>query len=81
MRFAEFYPRYLAEHSNRTCRRLHFLGTTLGLIAALHAFSTLNFWWIAAGLPHDTTMDQVEHKPDAALEGLIRDELDLPPGE
>ena len=38
-------------------------------------------WWIAAGLPHDTTMDQVEHKPDAALEGLIRDELDLPPGE
>jgi hypothetical protein len=24
--FAEFYPFYLTEHSNRTCRRLHFLG-------------------------------------------------------
>ena len=21
--FAEFYPFYLSEHSNRTCRRLH----------------------------------------------------------
>ena len=37
-------------------------------------------WWIAAGLPHDKTMDQVELKPDAALEGLIRAELGLPPG-
>ncbi|MEJ8568997.1 DUF962 domain-containing protein [Elongatibacter sediminis] len=27
--FGEFYPYYLAEHSNRTCRRLHFVGTTL----------------------------------------------------
>jgi hypothetical protein len=27
MGFPEFYPRYLAEHSNRTCRRLHFAGT------------------------------------------------------
>jgi len=26
MGFAAFYPRYLAEHSNRTCRRLHFVG-------------------------------------------------------
>ena len=30
--FAEFYPFYLAEHSNRTCRRLHFLGSTLALV-------------------------------------------------
>jgi len=28
--FAEFYPYYLSEHSNRTCRRLHFIGSTLG---------------------------------------------------
>ena len=38
--FAEFYPFYLGEHANRTCRRLHFIGTTLGLLcfilAALH---------------------------------------------
>jgi hypothetical protein len=29
--FAEFYPFYLGEHSNRTCRRLHFLGDSLSL--------------------------------------------------
>jgi hypothetical protein len=50
MRLAEFYPRYLAEHSSRACRRLHFLGTSLGLAAALHALSTLNFWWLLAGI-------------------------------
>jgi hypothetical protein len=49
-RFGEFYPFYLSQHANRTCRRLHFVGTTLGLVAALHAFSTLNFWWLAAGV-------------------------------
>jgi hypothetical protein len=29
--FAQFYPFYLGEHSNHTCRRLHFLGSTLAL--------------------------------------------------
>jgi hypothetical protein len=30
--FAEFYPAYLAEHRNLTCRRLHFVGSTLALL-------------------------------------------------
>ncbi|CAM8663879.1 COG4323 Predicted membrane protein [Comamonadaceae bacterium] len=30
--FAEFYPFYLGEHSNTTCRRLHFVGSTLSLV-------------------------------------------------
>lgn len=30
--FAEFYSFYLSEHSNRTCRRLHFLGSSLALV-------------------------------------------------
>jgi hypothetical protein len=30
--FAEFYPFYLGEHTNRTCRRLHFAGSTLALV-------------------------------------------------
>jgi hypothetical protein len=29
--FAEFYPFYLGEHRNRTCRRLHFVGSSLAL--------------------------------------------------
>ena len=29
--FAEFYPFYLGEHANRTCRRLHFVGSSLAL--------------------------------------------------
>lgn len=36
-RFADFYPFYLSEHANRTCRRLHFIGTTLGLAFLLYA--------------------------------------------
>ncbi|WP_295520917.1 DUF962 domain-containing protein [Limnohabitans sp. Rim8] len=30
--FAEFYPFYLSEHSHRTCRRMHFVGSTLSLM-------------------------------------------------
>ncbi len=33
--FSEFYPYYLSEHSNRICRRLHFIGSTAGLVCLL----------------------------------------------
>lgn len=42
----EFYPYYLGEHSNRTCRRLHFVGTTLGLLMVLVAVTTRTWWLI-----------------------------------
>jgi hypothetical protein len=35
--FREFYPDYLAQHSNRTSRRLHVVGTLLALLIALLA--------------------------------------------
>jgi hypothetical protein len=33
--FAEFYPFYLQEHSNLTCRRLHFVGSSLVLVSLM----------------------------------------------
>ncbi len=33
--FREFYPFYLGEHSNRTCRRLHFIGSCLVLLTLI----------------------------------------------
>jgi hypothetical protein len=47
---AEFYPFYLSEHSNRTSRRLHFVGTSLGLVWLAAAILTLNGWFLLAGL-------------------------------
>lgn len=40
--FREFYPYYLSEHADRTCRRLHFVGTSLviGIVATSIATST-----------------------------------------
>jgi len=48
--FREFYPFYLSEHSNRTCRRLHFLGSPLALVCLVLLISTGNPAWLLAGL-------------------------------
>ncbi len=47
---AEFYPFYLSEHSSRTSRRLHFVGTSLGLAWLVAALATLNAWFLLGGL-------------------------------
>lgn len=45
--FAEFWPYYVREHSVPACRALHFIGSTLALVAlTLGIF--LNPWWFAA---------------------------------
>lgn len=46
--FAEFYPFYLAEHSNRISRRLHFIGSTGVLLCVVLLFITRNPWWLLA---------------------------------
>jgi hypothetical protein len=48
--FAEFYPFYLGEHSNRTCRRLHFLGSSLGLVCLGMMFMTGKPQYLLYGL-------------------------------
>jgi hypothetical protein len=48
--FREFYPFYLGEHQNPTCRRLHFVGTSLLLLTLLAAIATRH-WWLLWLLP------------------------------
>jgi hypothetical protein len=42
--FAKFYPYYLSEHQNLTCRRLHFIGSSLILV--LLAYTTITEQWV-----------------------------------
>lgn len=44
--FREFYPFYLSEHVNRTCRRLHFVGTCLVLVVIVTAAYTRDLRWL-----------------------------------
>jgi hypothetical protein len=48
--FREFYPYYLGEHADRTCRRLHFIGSTLVLGCLVLAIAQANPWWLL-GMP------------------------------
>ena len=48
--FAEFYPWYLSEHRNPTCRRLHFIGSTLSLICLWALIWTRQPLFFVAGL-------------------------------
>lgn len=42
--FREFYPFYLSEHRNPTCRKLHFAGSTLVIAVLVAAAVTGNPW-------------------------------------
>ena len=49
-RFADFYPFYLGEHSNKVCRRLHFVGSTLVLVCLFKLVTTSDLTWLLYGL-------------------------------
>lgn len=44
----EFYPYYLSEHQNLSCRRLHFVGTSLviGLLLYFLISGNWTYWWL-----------------------------------
>ena len=46
--FRDFYPFYLAEHTNATCRRLHVVGSTLVVIVFVAALVTQHWSWLIA---------------------------------
>ncbi|AIR91677.1 DUF962 domain-containing protein [Pseudomonas cremoricolorata] len=48
--FKEFYPYYLDEHRDRTCRRLHFVGTTLVIALLAYAIGSGN-WAVLLAVP------------------------------
>ena len=59
--FEEFYPFYLSQHQDQTCRRLHFVGSSLGLlglgaaVSALAGFQISDSWFIGYGYDLETT--------------------------
>ncbi len=44
--FEEFYPFYLSEHSDVTCRRLHFVGSALVLVMLGWIIVTASWVWL-----------------------------------
>lgn len=46
--FAEFYPYYLSEHRNDTCRRLHYAGSSLVIALLIYSLLSGNLWWLLA---------------------------------
>lgn len=44
--FSEFYPYYLEEHSDVTCRRLHFVGSLLVLIVGSWSVIAGEYRWL-----------------------------------
>ncbi|MDO9005470.1 MAG: DUF962 domain-containing protein [Aquabacterium sp.] len=48
--FKEFYPFYLSQHADLTCRRLHLVGSLL-VLAALVAVVATRQWVYLLGVP------------------------------
>lgn len=46
--FREFYPYYLSEHRDPTCRRLHVVGSTLVLVIVAGAAASGAWAWLWA---------------------------------
>ncbi|MFT9597299.1 Mpo1-like protein [Mesobacillus sp.] len=44
--YEEFWPFYLSQHSKRSTRRWHFVGTSFVFIFLIAALITFNFWLI-----------------------------------
>ena len=48
--FDSFYPYYLSEHSNQTCRRLHCIGSSLVLMLLAYVITSQS-WMLLLALP------------------------------
>ena len=59
--FADFYPFYLSEHANRTCRRLHFVGTSIALTLLITALIIQTWWLVPAAVVQGYAFAWVGH--------------------
>lgn len=59
--FADFYPFYLSEHTNRVSRRLHFTGTSIALVLLIAAAVTQTGWLVALALVQGYAFAWVGH--------------------
>ena len=59
--FADFYVFYLGEHTNPTCRRLHFTGTSLAVVLVLCALLTQHWWLLLVALAEGYAFAWVGH--------------------
>lgn len=41
--FSDFYPFYLSQHEDKTCRRLHFIGSSLIILLVIYAVITMSW--------------------------------------
>ena len=48
--FRDFYPFYLGEHANPTCRRLHFVGSWVVIGFVVAAVALWNAWSLLGAL-------------------------------
>lgn len=59
--FAAFYPFYLSEHRHPVSRRLHFIGSSFGLVLLALAILWQNGWLVLAGLVQGYAFAWVGH--------------------
>lgn len=48
--FKDFYPYYLSEHSNKTTKLLHFIGTTIAIYLYIRFFMTFDLMYLLYSL-------------------------------
>ena len=48
--FKDFYPYYLSEHSHKTTKLIHFIGTSISLYFLFNFFRTFDFVYIILSL-------------------------------
>ncbi len=48
--FDDFWPYYLREHLDSTCRLFHYVGSIWGLLCVLNLFTTGSVLWLVYGI-------------------------------